>query len=316
MKQDELKKAYAPVPERFHERVETALAEAKSGTAAPRRRVRLGAVWAAAGLAALLLIGSIAAGAVFDGGEEKPEEGVRVNVETVEMEKMSRASSYISRHGSVMADDTDAVVVEVKGADFAAPEYARLHVTLPEGYVPAHRMYLKFARPDQKDGGLSMVLHRLDASVPVRSAYGTESRIAEETVNGHRVVRIGVNAPYNRIFLLIFEEENLALQVWAHESVTEEELRFFLENAAVTPLEKEEYLAERASFAERCAEVFDNVDHLDEAKSVSLEWEEDGYVIRQGQSIYGESTVAAPKGTVMGKTEFVVEIETYDGTVF
>ncbi len=177
-------------------------------------------------------------------------------------------------------------------------------------------MYLKFARPDQKDGGLSMVLHRLDASVPVRDAYGTESRIAEESVNGHLVVRIGVNAPYNRIFLLIFEEENLALQVWAHESVTEEELRFFLENAAVTPLEKEEYQAERASFAERCAEVFDNVDHLDEAKSVSLEWEEDGYVIRQGQSIYGESTVGAPKGTVMGKTEFVAEIETYDGTVF
>ena len=313
MKQDELKKAYAPVPERFHERVETALAEAKGGEeAAPRRRVRLGAVWAAAGLAALLLIGSIAAGAVFGGGEEKPEEGVRVNVETVDPQDLSGAS----RHGSVKPDDTDAVVVEVKGADFEAPEYARLHVTLPEGYAPAHRMYLKFARPDQKDGGLSMVLHRLDASVPVRNAYGTESRIAEESVNGHRVVRIGVNAPYNRIFLLIFEEENLALQVWAHESVTDEELRFFLENASVTPLEKEEYLAERASFAERCAEVFDNVDHLDEAKSVSLEWEEDGYGIRQGQSIYGESTVGAPKGTVMGKTEFVVEIETYDGTVF
>ena len=140
MKLEELKQAYARVPQSFHQMVASALSEAKRGENKERcTRVRFSALLAAAVLV-LALIGGITAGAVLDLGalsrkrEEPTFRDARVMMRAA---KLGEVDGYTSVHGSVVLDEAG-TLLKFEGGETPAPAYAKLCLTLPEGYTPGN----------------------------------------------------------------------------------------------------------------------------------------------------------------------------------
>ena len=145
-------------------------------------------------------------------------------------------------------------------------------------------------------------MERLDKAVPVQLLYGADSTVEERTVNGHRVIRIGVDAPFDRICLVVFKEQNLLLLVYAHQSVTEEELEVFLNGAEFVPLEEKAYQTEYQAYLERYTGVLENADTPLVADSIPS----DGSEGRQSNMIL------RPKGEPVGTTAYFMEFRTDD----